>query len=56
MGTDFNYLYSEEIRQAFDENCLEGNKGLLSLDEYQDPYQNSDWAQFLPDNRNFNDV
>ena len=56
MGTDFNYLYSEEMRKTLDENCLEQNIGLLTLDEYIDPYQNSDWAQFLPDNRNGNDA
>lgn len=29
MGTDYNYLYSEEMRKIIDENCLEVNKGLL---------------------------
>jgi hypothetical protein len=52
MGTDFNYLYSEDLRKQVDENCLEANKGLLSLDEYNDPYQNSDWAPFLMDRNN----
>lgn len=56
MGTDFNYLYSEEMRKKFDENCLEANKGLLTFEEYVDPYQNSDWAHFLPENRNVNDL
>lgn len=52
MGTDFNYLYSEDMRKAIDENCLEPNMNPLALDEYHDPYQNNDWAQFLPNNRN----
>jgi hypothetical protein len=56
MGTDFNYLYSEEMRKILDENCMETYKGYLTMDEYVDPYQNSDWAQFLPDNRNVNDA
>lgn len=57
MGTDFNYLYSEEMRKVVDENCLEANRSLLALDEYNDPYQNSDWAPFLQDrNANMNDL
>jgi hypothetical protein len=56
MGTDFNYLYSDEMRKILDENCLEANKGLLVFDEYQDPYQNSDWAPFLQDRNNMNDI
>ncbi len=51
MGTDFNYLYSEDMRKMIDENCLEANLNLLAIDEYQDPFQNNDWAQFLPSNR-----
>ncbi|TNV79911.1 hypothetical protein FGO68_gene15764 [Halteria grandinella] len=56
MGTDFNYLYSENMRKIVDENCLDANRGLLSLDEYNDPYQNSDWAPFLQDRNNMNDL
>lgn len=56
MGTDFNYLYSEEMRRIMDENCMESYKGYLHMDEYVDPFQNSDWASFLPDNRNVNDA
>jgi hypothetical protein len=42
MGTDYNYLYSEEMRKTIAENCLEANQGLLNLGEYQDPI-NADW-------------
>lgn len=52
MGTDFNFLYSENMRQQVEENCLEANQPLLQFDEYVDPYQFNDWGQFLPNNRN----
>lgn len=55
MGTDFNYLYSDDMKKLVDENCLEGNVNLLNLEEYSDPYLNSDWAHFLPEGRNPND-
>lgn len=38
MGTDFNYLYSEDMRKIIDENCMEANKDLLQFQEYQDNY------------------
>ncbi len=44
MGTDFNYLYSEEMRKIIEDNCLEANKDLLNLKEYSDHYQGHDWA------------
>jgi hypothetical protein len=25
MGTDFNYLYSEEMRKIISDNCMDGN-------------------------------
>ena len=57
MGTDFNYLYSEEMRKTIAENCLEGNKDYLNFKEYQDPYRDEGWEEFLPNNngRNLND-
>ena len=55
MGTDFNYLYSESMRKIVDDNCMEANKDLMNFQEYNDPYSNSDWARFMPDNRNVND-
>jgi hypothetical protein len=38
MGTDFNYLYSEDMRKLVQDNCLEANLSLLNLDEFVDPY------------------
>jgi len=57
MGTDFNYLYSEEMRKIIDENCMEANKEYVNLKEYVDPYRDEEWADYLPDNqaRNMND-
>ncbi len=34
MGTDFNYLYSEEMRKIIADNCMEANKEFLNFKEY----------------------
>jgi hypothetical protein len=44
MGTDFNYLYSQDMRQIFDDNCMEANKDLMILLEHTENYMNQDWA------------
>lgn len=56
MGTDFNYLYSDEMKITVDENCLPANANLLALEEYQEPFQYSDWAHLLPEGRNPGDA
>ena len=35
-GTDFNYLYSEELRNQIDENCIEPN--FLIFEAYQESH------------------
>jgi hypothetical protein len=57
MGTDFNYLYSEEMRQIIADNCLDANKDFMNFKEYLDPYRDEGWEEFFPINnaRNFND-
>eukprot|EP00347_Sterkiella_histriomuscorum_P005984 403354518 len=44
-GTDFNYLYSDELRLMIDDNCLEHNKTLLQFEAYQE--QNQEWSLLM---------
>ena len=53
MGTDFNFLYSGEMKKSIIDNCPESYKAWMELEAYHDP-MNSDWQVFL--NRNVNDV
>ena len=55
MGTDFNYLFSDDMKITVDGNCLEANSSLLNLEEYAEPFQNSDWVHFLPEGQNAGD-
>lgn len=53
MGTDFNFLYSGDMKKQIIDNCPESYKSWMELETYHDP-MNSDWQVFL--NRNVNDV
>ena len=44
------------MKIVVDENCLAANASLLTLEEYQEPFQYSDWAHFLPEGRNPGDA
>jgi hypothetical protein len=48
MGTDFNYLYSEEMRKIISDNCMESNQDFLNFKEYHDSYRDDSWAEYLP--------
>ena len=56
MGTDFNYLYSEEMRKIISDNCMEANQDFLQFKEYQDPYRDDGWAEYLPNGNGRNNI
>ena len=56
MGTDFNYLYSESMRNIISQNCLAGNESLLILDDHANQFENSEWDHFLPDSNRQGDA
>ena len=37
IGTDYNYLYSDELKKLVLENCLEDNLQMMNLDHYHEP-------------------
>ncbi|CDW71540.1 UNKNOWN [Stylonychia lemnae] len=53
IGTDFNYLYSEELRNLITADCLEANLPFLQFDSYQENHH--DWGVYM-DGRNSNDA
>ncbi len=53
LGTDFNYIYSEQMRKEITDNCLESCASMMQLDSYVAPL-NSDWQVYL--DRNITDA
>lgn len=53
IGTDYNYLYSDDLKKLVEENCLEHNLQMMNLENYQEPLH-QDWHAIL--DRNGNDV